>query len=69
MPVTPTGFEHPSKKLETRGVVRKSGAESGALGGQTAPELAEVIAAWAALSEDVQAAIVASVRRVTSSKK
>jgi hypothetical protein len=60
--LTPTGSEHSSDSTRKQSNPETGGALSGALGGENASELAEVVSAWQALSADVRAKILAMVR-------
>jgi hypothetical protein len=59
-----TGFEPPADSTGKQGTPPQSGAESGALTGETPADLAEVVRAWPRLPTDVQANILAMVRAV-----
>ena len=61
-PVTPTGSEHPSDSTGKQQIPQQGGAFSGALGGEIAPALAEVVRAWPTLPADVRANILALVQ-------
>jgi hypothetical protein len=60
-----TGLEHPSKSSGFPGYLPEGGAESGAVGAQSAqfpPDLAAVVAAWPDLPETVRREVVGLVR-------
>lgn len=67
--IAATGLEHPSNSPEKQGFPAQGGAESGALGGESAtnqqpadPDLAAVVSAWANLPAAIRAGIVAMVK-------
>ena len=65
-PVPPRGVEQIANSSGNQGVALPSGAESGAVGGDSAPidpDLAAVVAAWPGLPEAVRRKVVALVRR------
>jgi hypothetical protein len=55
------GFEPPADSTGKQGTPLQSGAESGALSGETPADLAEVVRAWPTLPTDVRASILAMV--------
>jgi len=59
-----TGLEHYAKSPRKQGISDEGGAESGALGGENAPELAELVRLWPTLPADVRASILALVEDV-----
>jgi hypothetical protein len=59
-------IEQPSKSPENSASCERGGAESGAVGGDSAtladPDLAQIVAAWPTLTDDVKGVIIDLVR-------
>lgn len=57
-----TGLEHPSKPSGKTPIPQTGGAKSGALGDDTDPDLAKIVAAWPTLAASTRRKICALVR-------
>lgn len=61
--IPPRGVEQSAETTEKPHVAPTGGAESGALGGEIGPELAEVVRAWPSLPGDARVVIITAVRK------